>query len=282
MIRFWERRPGSGDKSPLSIQGGARAVLCLHGFTGTPFEVRPLAETLGGQGMTVLAPALAGHCGTLPELGKTRWTDWLASAQAALDELRGRVAGAPVAIAGFSLGGLLALRLARQRPTEIAALVIMSAPIRLRSLQTTGVRLLSRLPSALRRGPLALLPKLNGYDVVDEEMQRLNPGHVALPLAGVASLLELGDVVRRDLPFVTAPTLVVHGAKDRTVPLEDSLELVGSLGSDVVERLWLPRSGHLVAIDVDRSRLIEATTRFLSQHLAAGAARAPRSRTQEV
>ena len=33
-------QPGTGNKSPISIAGDARGVLCLHGLTGTPFEVR--------------------------------------------------------------------------------------------------------------------------------------------------------------------------------------------------------------------------------------------------
>ena len=49
-------RPGTGDKSPLTISGDRRGVLCLHGFTGTPFEIRPLAEALGRAGCTVEAP----------------------------------------------------------------------------------------------------------------------------------------------------------------------------------------------------------------------------------
>jgi esterase/lipase len=80
--------------------------------------------------------------------------------------------------------------------------------------------------------------------------------------------------VRRDLPDVRTPALVAHGELDRTVPLGDSLELVGTLGSQTIERLFLPRSGHLVAIDVERSALIEAVTRFFDTHLAARTAAA--------
>ena len=51
MLRVLRRfRAGGGDKSPLSIAGDGRGVLCLHGITGTPFEIRPLAEALGGEG----------------------------------------------------------------------------------------------------------------------------------------------------------------------------------------------------------------------------------------
>ena len=102
MLRALTRtRPGTGDKAELFVRGGPRGVLCLHGFTGTPFEVRPLAEALAGRGYTVLAPQLAGHCGTMAELVRTGWPDWLASASAALDRLIA-ASGGPVAIAGFS------------------------------------------------------------------------------------------------------------------------------------------------------------------------------------
>jgi carboxylesterase len=262
-------RPGTGDKTPLFLPGGPRGVLCLHGFTGTPFEVRPLAEGLAAHGFTVLAPALAGHCGTMDDLVCTRWPDWLASAGAALDRLQAEVGGGPVAVAGFSLGGLLALRLAHRRPQDVGTLAVMAAPLRLRPYQIGAVRALARLPALFRRGPLAILPKLGGYDVVDPEMGRMNPGLAGMPVVGVASLIELGDLVRRDLPDIHVPTLVVHGELDRTVPLHDSLELLGTIGSTLVERLFLPRSGHLVIIDVERATVIEAVSRFFAAHLAA-------------
>ena len=270
MLRVLKRtQPGSGDKTALFLPGGPRGVLCLHGFTGTPFEVRPLAEALAGRGFSVAAPVLAGHCGTIDELTRTRWPDWLASVGAALDRLREAVQGGPVAIAGFSLGGLLALRTARLRPDDVTALAVIAAPLRLRPYQVNAVRVLCKLPAVLRRGPLAVLPKFGGYDVLDTDMKRQNPGLSGMPIVGINSLIELGEVVRRDLPDIRVPTLVAHGELDRTVPLGDSLELVGTLGAETIERLFLPRSGHLVAIDVERSTLIEAVTRFFDTHLAA-------------
>ena len=76
MLRLARRfHAGGGDKSPLSIDGDSRGVLCLHGITGTPFEVRPLAEALGRRGCTVMAPMLAGHGGTLRDLAGSGWPD---------------------------------------------------------------------------------------------------------------------------------------------------------------------------------------------------------------
>jgi carboxylesterase len=275
MLRAFQRtQPGTGDKAPLFLRGGPRGVLCLHGFTGTPFEVRPLAEALAGRGFTVSAPALAGHCGTIDELVATRWPDWLASAQEALARLRAEVGGAPVAIAGFSMGGLLSLRLCRLQPDAVTALAVIAAPLRLRGYQVRAVQALARLPRLLQRGPLAVLPKFGGYDVLDPEMKRQNPGLSGMPIAGIASLIELGELVRRDLPDIRTPTLVAHGERDRTVPLGDSLELAGTIGATVIERLFLPRSGHLVAIDVERAMLIDTVTRFFNTHAAGKSAAA--------
>ena len=259
-------RPGGGDKSPLAIDGDARGVLCLHGITGTPFEVRPLAEALGRRGCTVRAPLLAGHGGTLRDLAVSSWRDWLASAEEALDELRASVGGRPVAVCGFSMGGLLALRLARLQPEAITALAVMSTPLRLRRFQVTGIRALGRLPIDYCAYPYACVPKLAGSDISDPEMRYENPGLRAFPIAALGQLLDLMDDVRADLPAIKTPTLVVHGRQDHTVPMEDSLELTGCLGSDVIERLWLDKSFHIVTLDVERDLVIDGVTRFFAQH----------------
>ncbi len=259
-------RAGTGDKSPVSLAGDTRGVLCLHGITCTPYEVMPVAEALGRAGCSVEVPLLAGHGQALRDLAGTEWTDWLRSAEAALDRLTEQTAGRPVSVVGFSMGGLLALRLARLYPTRVAALAVIAAPLRLRSFQVRGIRAITRLPFNFKKLPLVAVPKLNGSDVSDPVVRYENPGLRAFPVAAVASLLDLMDTVRADLPNVHAPTLVVHGRNDHTVPMDDSLELTGSLGSNVIERLWLDRSFHIVTRDVERAVVIDAITKFLGRH----------------
>ena len=48
------------------------AVLCLHGFSNTPYEMRPVAEALAARGYHVRAPAMAGHATRPEELAHTR------------------------------------------------------------------------------------------------------------------------------------------------------------------------------------------------------------------
>src|SRR2546429_9501847 len=63
---------------------GSRPLGCLlvHGFTGTPEEMRPLGEALAARGFPVYAVLLAGHGTDVAELARTCWTDWFASVEA--------------------------------------------------------------------------------------------------------------------------------------------------------------------------------------------------------
>jgi carboxylesterase len=249
MLRVAKRfQPGGGDKSPLSIAGDGRGVLCLHGITGTPFEVRPLAEALGRRGCTVVAPMLAGHGGTLADLAASGWPDWVRSAESALDALQARVGGRPVAICGFSMGGLLALRLARLYPERISALVVMSTPLRLRRLQVAGIRALARLPIRLSRAPGRVRARSSRVGHLRRRPAATRiPGLRAFPISALNALLDLMDTVRADLPQSGRRCWSCMVARTHTVPMEDSLELTGCLGSDVTsQRLWLDKSFHIV------------------------------------
>jgi len=240
-------------------------VLCLHGFSGTPFEVRPLAEALAANGYQVEVPLLAGHHAGLEAFGQSTWRDWLASARLAFDRLLDTTGASQIGVVGFSMGGLLAALLAAERSAAVGGVVIMSAPLRLPRFDVSGTRLLGRLPRFLRRGPLARVPKLAGSDVGDAEMKRRNPALMALPVPAILSLIELMAEARTALPAVKAPALVVQGRRDRTVARTAALDVIKNLGSPHVERLFLERSRHLVALDVERDLLAAAVVEFFGR-----------------
>jgi carboxylesterase len=257
---------GKGDASPIHVLGKETAVLCLHGFTGTPYEIAPLARAFAHAGLSVSAPLLAGHGQTAAELAQTRWQDWFASAEAAFDRLLDDTDAPSVAVVGFSMGGLLALHLAKQRPEQVSALAILAAPLRLRGWQASVARALGHVPGILRRSRLAKLRKRGGSDVTDDKVRQENPSLRDIPVAGVVELVALGDCVRRELADIRCPVFVAHGERDGTVPMAASLELAGSVASEIVEHLWLPRSGHLIAVDVERKQLCESVVGFIRSH----------------
>ena len=73
---------------PYSHQGGSAGVLLCHGFTGSPASLRPWAEYLAAEGMTVSLPRLPGHGTTWQEMNRTRWEDWYAEVDRAFGELQ--------------------------------------------------------------------------------------------------------------------------------------------------------------------------------------------------
>jgi esterase/lipase len=87
----------------------------------------------------------------------------------------------------------------------------------------------------------------------------------------VVELMELARAVRDDLGSIVTPTLLVNGERDRTVPPESSLDLAGRLASSVVERLQLPRSGHLVGVDIERATFCATVKDFFTRQIQAGA-----------
>jgi carboxylesterase len=242
----------------LFLPGGPRGALLVHGFTGTPHEMGYLGAHLHRAGMTVVAPLLAGHGSTTAALDETGWTDWLASAEAGLAELR-RCCSA-MHVAGFSMGGALALLLA-VRHTDVSALALMSTPLWLPFYFRWPLRLLARTGLDRR---LRVAPRLTRGDVRDRDQRRANVVTPAYPLRATRSMLDLVDEARAHLEEVRCPALVLHARRDHTVPYACSTELARRLRH--ARLVTLRRSFHVIPIDVEREQVAREVEAFFRAH----------------
>ena len=250
------------DAEPFDLAGDQRGVLCIHGFTGTPFEMRYLGERLNQRGWTVAGLMLPGH-GTNPtDLERTTWRDWYGAVEATFDSLLRRCS--VVAVVGQSLGGLLALELAIRRGQDVSALAALATPLWLHGLGQVVGKLTESVPGLTRAVPQ--LPKLGGSDVRDPDARRCNPGYSTMPTAGIAELSGFMRHVHAHLSAVRSPLLVVHGARDHTAPVACASTLASGVASKFVQTLILPRSYHLVSIDVEKDVVAEQTGQFLATH----------------
>lgn len=241
----------------FDLPGGPDAVLLLHGLSGSPFEVRSLAERLHLASMRCLGPVLPGHGGDPEALSGVRWADWLAGARAALRQLEG---ARRTFVVGCSMGALLALALAAEAPGRVDALVLLAPALRL----APGPALAGWLA---RHTPLGrLLPPMpkGTSDVRDPEMRALNPALRAVPISAVGELQRLAAEVDRRLPSITAPALAIAGGRDHTVRLSGARRIASRIGSGPARLLLVPDSYHLVAIDVERDLVAEEVVAFLS------------------
>lgn len=233
----------------FEIRKGKTGVLLLHGLSGTPAEVKPLGDALAAKGYSTLGPWLTGH-GTSPrDLARTRWTDWAQSARAAMETLKKRCS--KIYLAGLSMGADLALHLASHFP--VAGVVSMAAPIRIPDFRFNGIaffRFLQWRTSNLSGG------------VLDPSAQP----HETYPYLSTDSLYELKKLMRHveeDLPYVTAPALVLQGRKDSMVPPPNGEWVYRALGSQRKHLIYLDRSDHVIPLDYDREILFKNVIRFI-------------------
>jgi carboxylesterase len=235
----------------------ARTVLLVHGFTGTPFEMRPLGEHLARAGHTVYAPRLEGHGTTSEALLATRAADWIRTVDEALALLLERTR--KVYVCGLSLGGLLTLDLSRRRADAIIAFAAIASPLWLTRASELAIRVTRRLGGP----PNFVLPKMAGSDIADPTLRQLNDraqGSIGLPLPSVVSLHELAGQVHAALGEVRPPALCIHARKDHVAPYACLEALVRGLGSSAIESLTLERSFHVCTLDYDRETLFTAVT----------------------
>ena len=235
---------------PFFFEHGASACLLLHGFAGSPAEVRLLGEALAAQGFAVKAPLLPGH-GTQPEdLRHTRWPQWVRAAEAELAELQQRYDR--VHVVGFSMGGLVALYLAAHH--EVASVTTLACPIRLADWRQILVPLakyfMPYYPAKISNPEIAA--QLDSYD--------------RFPTAAIHSLIRLARQVRKDLPRVRAPLFAVQGARDRWIAEESADYILEHAGSEVKHKVLLEGRNHLITLERGREEVFAAVHQWLSHH----------------
>jgi carboxylesterase len=254
-------KPGA---EPLSREGqGALAgvgILLVHGFTGSPVSLRPLAELLSKRGFAVEMPRLPGH-GTRPrDLLPYRYSDWRAEALAALNRLRARTQ--KVFAVGLSMGGTLVLDLASSEPLD--GVVTINAQILDR-----GGLIVKLAPIIEKVIPIAPASAA-GLKKNDIKKGGDEQAYDWVAAAAGNSLVRALPEVRSRLGGLTCPLLVIYSRDDHSVPPDNSKALPGLIGggagaaaSKNVTLLELQDSYHVASLDNDLPLLDERIAAFV-------------------
>lgn len=235
----------------MSAVGGPVGVLALHGFTGSPQSMRPIALAMAGAGHTVEMPRLPGHGTTVDDMLTTGWSDWTAAVEAAYLDLASRTER--VVVTGLSMGGTLTLWLATRHP-EIAGIIPINAAA------IADPELMEGLQAFIDSG--ATVIDAIGGDIAKEGVVEV--AYDQTPLEPLLSLQRGVQELAGDLAKIAMPTLLITSRNDHVVAPEASDFIADRITAEA-KRLWLDDSFHVATLDHDEQRIIDAVTSMIER-----------------
>jgi carboxylesterase len=236
---------------PFFFPGGPIGVLLVHGFTGSPKEMRWMGEYLAKDGCSVLGVRLAGHATVPDDLLRVSWQDWLSSVEDGYHLLKGM--SKDIIVAGLSMGGILTLLFAAN--FQVSGLIAMSTPYELPP--DPRMRFLPWL--------WRFMPTLSKGEP-DWQDPKPAEDHIDYPYYATKAIIELVQLIAEmqvALPRITAPALLMQSTKDGSVSYDNMEKIYTRLGSQDKEMVTLENSGHVIVRDQDKERVFETAASFI-------------------
>jgi esterase/lipase len=237
---------------------GRTGVLLIHGFTGNPMSMRPWGEHLAAEGFAVSCPLLPGHGTTWQDCNTSSHEHWTAAVGEAFDALAADCDR--VFVAGLSMGGTLATRLAEVRPDEVAGLVLVNPALLTQRLDAKLLPMIARLTGSW--API-------GSDIKKPGVTEL--AYPKLPTRAMMQLRALWALTRADLGKVTAPVIVFHSREDHVVEPVNTEVLLSGVGSTDTTEVVLEDSYHVATLDNDAPQIFAGSAEWMRKRSGADA-----------
>jgi carboxylesterase len=254
-----QKMHGHGPRE-LFADGRAPALVAFHGFGGTAAELLPTLRAVASAGFAVDAAVLPGHGTRATDLQDQTFETWLAGARA-----RATAAAAKhgrVVLLGFSMGSLLALQLASERPAWLVGLAALGNAVTVRPHTSVPLGLWNR---SGRPMPDAYFLKPFAADMVDPALMDTVVTYDRHPLRAALEVYRAGERVRPVVGRVDCPTLILHGKRDQVCHWKNAPWLAGHVGTrDVTVRLF-EQCGHVLACDREREEVAAEVVRFMKR-----------------
>lgn len=221
------------EHQPFSLDGTRGALLLIHGFPGTPAEMRPLAEVLHASGWTVEGILLPGFGPDIQHLASASHQDWIREVIRSLEHLK--ETHKRVVIGGFSMGAALAIIAATK--VSVEGVFLLAPFLRLNSFLWSIFPLLQpvireikpfRLVNMdfsdprIRQGISNFIPNLNLNDPVVQQSIR----EFAFPTSILSEVRAIGTQAAAAAGDLHLPVLVIQGRQDEIVKLKVTREMI--------------------------------------------------------
>lgn len=226
------------------------ACLILHGFSGTPGQLRPLGNAVFKNGVDVHAILLKGHGTDVSDLQGVKWQDWLKEAETTYLQLKEKYE--KVYVVGFSLGGILTLLLSEKyQPDKI---VLISTPVKLKN--SFLVSLLPIFRYFIRYWSFHNKNKLS-IDLYDVD-------YTKFPLQSFNEVLLAKKKATKGLPLIKSPALIIQSFRDEAVKPISAEIIYNNIASATRNILWLQDSAHLCVLGRERHVVFNEVNDFLA------------------
>lgn len=261
------RRPVGPDGIIIGAEGftlhrpHAPAVLLLHGAGDSPSTLRYLAEHLHGRGYSVRAPLLPGHGRTIREFATVTADAWY---EAAAEELRGlRATHEWVAIAGLSMGGALAARLAADPAisSDLPAVVLLAPYVEPPAFV--------RAAAMTSRGWGAVATYVDTMDtrsIHDSTEREKALGYGVMTPAALRALVRTAQLASRSLPDIVVPTMMIQSRHDNRVPAAGAERAFARIGATHKRMVWREVGGHILTVDHGWEEVVADVAAWLGKH----------------
>lgn len=226
--------------------------LMIHGYTGGPKEIEPLAEFLREQtDWRIEVPVLSGH-GEKLQLDEVTYDIWIKESEEALNELKKECD--KLFVIGFSMGGMIAAYLAAHH--DVDKLVLLS-PAR----KYISFKYLSQyVKEVIKDG---FKGKLDENELYLHYKSKL----AAVPFKANVEFMKLVNETKKYLENVKSPVFIAQGQKDGLVPYQTVYSLDKELGSEHKEVVIFEQSNHMICLGEDSEILNRMVLRFLSEEM---------------
>ncbi|MBO9308174.1 MAG: alpha/beta fold hydrolase [Chloroflexi bacterium] len=228
------------EHAPFLMRGGKAAALMIHGFPGTPADVRPLADCLNALNWTVQGILLPGFGAQIETLPKRTHQEWVAAVREALQALQ--KTHAPLLLVGHSMGGALAMCVAAETPPDG---LILTAPFsRIENVLWNMMPIFRALFPEVR--PFRLLRLDFSKPEVREGIRNFMPDadlddpqvqqairDLKLPISVFEQIRQVGQRALSLAPRLKMPALILQGTYDTLVKPHLTRQLVARYGGAV-------------------------------------------------
>jgi carboxylesterase len=258
------------------------AVILIHGLTGTPQEMKFLAQFLNQKGYSVFCPRLSNHGEPIEILKKTKWQEFYQSVRIPCIEAQSK--HKHIFVSGLSMGALLALLLAEEFGDKISAISCLSPTLFYDGWNTPWCKCFLPLAYATPLKYFFYFKEEPPYGIKNEHIQKLMHryyknaglydtkdvlrfGYPYFPVSLFYQLHLLVKYLSSRLPNIATPIQLIQARHDDITSIKNSQFIYDRVSSGIKELILLENSYHVITADQERETVAQNVDNFFAKFI---------------